>query len=135
LYGNAYRSSPYVDVTGTKFSDAMARAIGNPAVQGNVLNSMELGPELIYRAYPRLKPSSDVRLDSYGLDYLTFQETLFYNDALLVEFVNRYDVRYVLVNLRTFGEFQKLASWTSGNWRVLLMDYRTVLLQRSDLGT
>jgi hypothetical protein len=135
LYGNAYRSSPYVDVTGTKFSDAMARAISNPAVQGNVLNSMELGPELIYRAYPRLKPSSDVRLDSYGLDYLTFQETLFYNDALLVEFVNRYDVRYVLVNLRTFGEFQKLASWTSGNWRVLLMDSRAVLLQRRDMGT
>jgi hypothetical protein len=132
-FGNASGSSPFVDPTGTKFSAAMVSAVSDPARSGNVLNSMELGPELIYRAYPRLKPASDVRLDSYGTKYLTYQETLFYDDGHLMEFVRRYDVRYVLVNTRTFAEFQKLASWKAGTWRVVLVDTRAALLQRSDL--
>lgn len=132
-YGNAGRNSIYTDLDTTKLTIPMVNVISDPALHGNVLNSMELGAELIYRAYPRLRPSLDCRLDSYGFEYSNFNGALFNNDALLDEFVLRYDVRYLLMNPRIFDNFQKLSNWKTGKWRLYFGDHRAVFLQRIDI--
>lgn len=132
-YGNAGRNSIYTDLDSTKFTIPMVNVLSDPSLQGNVLNSMELGAELIYRSYPRLRPSLDCRLDSYGFEYSNFNGALFNNDALLNEFVLRYDVRYLLMSANVFENFQKLSNWKGGKWRLYFGDHRAVLLQRADV--
>lgn len=133
IYGNAGKNSVYTTLDRTKFTLPMVQVLSNPALQGNVLNTMELGAELIYRSYPRLRPSMDCRVDSYGFEYSNFNGALFGNDALLGEFVQRYDVRYVLMDNHQFEVFQTLPSWSQGKWRVYFGDTRAVLLQRADV--
>lgn len=131
-FGNAHGKKPYSPGF-FKFSDEMVRVLRDPAYQGNVLNSMELGAELIFVAYPRLKPASDCRVDSYGLDYLNFVQLLEANDKLLDEFVARYDVRYLLLEPRRFDTFQNLDAWKSGRWVVVARDKTSIFLKRNDL--
>lgn len=132
-YGNASENRTFSMGDRTKFTIPMIEVLSDPALQGNVLNSMEFGAELIYRAYPRLRPSIDCRFDSYGTDYSLFNEALLKNDALLDEFVIRYDVRYLLINQNQFQMFQSLENWQKKKWRVYFMDSKAVLLQRSDV--
>jgi len=132
-YGNASNSRIYDLQDRTKFTIPMVQVLSDPALHGNVLNSMELGAELIYRAYPRLRPSMDCRVDSYGFEYATFNTQLLANESLLSEFVQRYDVRYLLMPSTRFDKFQELASWKSGKWRIYFDDTRTMLLQRADV--
>jgi hypothetical protein len=133
IYGNAGRNSTYSKLDSIKFTIPMVQALGNPALRGNVLNTMELGAELIYLTYPRMRPSMDCRVDSYGFEYGNFNSALFNNDELLREFVGRYDVRYLLMDTRQFERFGKLSSMTDGEWRIYFGDTRAVLLQRADI--
>lgn len=131
LYGNAAGANTLLDATRTKFTEAMVREINDPAYHGNVLNSMELGAELIYRSYPRLRPASDCRVDSYGLDYLAFLNELITNEKLFNEFVERYDVQYLLLNTPVFFmKFQKSPMWESGQWRIILVDQKVAFIGR-----
>ena len=132
-YGNAYRASPLIPPANVKFTPGLVQLLSNPHLSGNVLNSLELGAELVYRSYPRLKPSLDSRIDSYGLDYIMYQRALLENDALLREYVDRYDVRYVLLDSVRFDIFAHLLSWQHGDWRVLYRSAKEVLLIRHDL--
>ena len=133
LFGNAAESRLYSLQDRTKLTIPMVQVLSDPALQGNVLNSMEYGAELIYRAYPRLRPSIDCRFDSYGVDYSLFNDALFRDDALLNEFVARYDVRYLLVSADLFERFQALQNWKQEKWRIYFADQRSVLLQRADV--
>jgi hypothetical protein len=116
-----------------KLSDAMVSALQDERRHGNVLNTMELGAELIYWAYPRLRPASDARVDSYGFEYLKFQSAVLLDNTLLSEFVARYDVRYMLLDIRRFAQLAKTDAWTQHNWEPILMDSRAVFLRRSDV--
>ena len=51
-------------------------------MKGNVFNSYELGAELIYRAYPRLRPMIDSRIDSYGDEYFLLSDRLVHQEAM-----------------------------------------------------
>jgi hypothetical protein len=132
-YGNANYSTPTEAPPNVKFTESLVRVLSNPILQGNVYNSIELGAELVYRAYPRLKPSIDSRIDSYGLDYILYQRALIENDGLLNEFVKRYDVRYLLLDSRRFEIFQNLEGWKEGRWKIYFKDGKEVLLQRADI--
>lgn len=131
-YGNAHEKKPFSPGF-YKFSDEMVRVLSDPSYHGNVLNSMELGAELIYVAYPRLKPSSDCRVDSFGLDYLDFLDSVQSNDKLFAEFVERYDVRYLLLQPHRFTTFQGLDAWKSGQWQVVAIDKTSVFLKRNEI--
>ncbi|MBC7917559.1 MAG: hypothetical protein H7Y28_07105 [Rhodoferax sp.] len=133
LFGNAYKATPLTPPPNVKFTPGLVDALANPQLSGHVLNSVELGAELVYRAYPRLKPSVDSRIDSYGLDYLMYQHALLEDDALLREYVARYDVRYVLLDSVRFETFSRLSSWQRGEWHVLYKSSKEVLLVRHDL--
>ncbi len=129
-FGNAHGAYPLLDSTRTKFTEAMAREIENPAHTGNVLNTVRMGPELIYRSYPRLRPASDCRLDSYGLDYVLYLDAVFREQKLFDEFVGRYKVTYLLMEMREFARFEHSPMWKSGNWDIVLMDEKAVFLGR-----
>jgi hypothetical protein len=133
-FGNAYGAYPY-KAWGTDSSlfDDMVKQLNDPKLQGNVINSYALGAELVYRAYPRLRPSIDSRVDSYGGAYTVLNDRLFLEDELLTEFVKDYDVRYMLLTQRDFHLLEKLPNWTEKRWSVRAMDRNTVLLERADL--
>ncbi len=128
MYGNAFGSYPHQSSLNQSFTKPMLSALGNPALRGNVLTSYDYGAELVYRAYPRLQPSLDSRIDSYGAEYILYTEELLENDKQLTDFVKKYDVRYMLLTLGDFDSIRKLPSLS--NWKILLLDQRAILLER-----
>lgn len=133
IFGNVAMRHPYYYDDPTKFTAKMVQTVNDPSIHGNVLNSMELGAELVYRAYPRLRPAIDSRFDSYGPEYHRYILSLFKNDLLFDQFVQRHDVRYVLIDGTRYDDFTGLKSWQRGEWRIRSIDHRAVLFQRSDI--
>lgn len=130
-FGNAMGSFPHTAFEANySLSAPMVAQLNNPLLHGNVLNSYELGAELVYRAYPRLRPSIDSRIDSYGKDWTALNSQLFVDDDLLKKFVTNYDVRYMLLSHDDFISLKRLSSWSEGLWKIIAMDRRTVLLLR-----
>lgn len=132
-FGNADGARPFLDVTNTKLTNRMVATLKEPVYKGNVLNTMELGAELIYLSYPRLRPAIDCRLDSYGLDYYLYIDRLLYDQRLFDEFVARYDVRYLLLSMDVFKDFVHSAMWASGRWKVILVDMKAAFVERADI--
>jgi hypothetical protein len=133
-FGNAFEAYPHMAwTTNTSFTYVMLKQLKDPSLKGNVINSYEFGAELVYRAYPRLRPSIDSRIDSYGAAYTLLNGRLMLENELLTEFVKDYDVRYMLLSRRDFGLLRKLPSWMEKRWVIRAIDQRAVLLQRSDL--
>lgn len=133
-FGNAFGAFPHMAwATNTSFSNFMVKQLSDPNLKGNVINSYDYGAELVYRAYPRLRPSIDSRIDSYGGAYTVLNDRLFLEDELLTEFVKDYDVRYMLLNQRDFHLLEKLPNWTEKHWSIRAMDQKAVLLERADL--
>jgi len=116
-----------------KLSIPMERVLQDTRLSGHVLTTMELGAELVYHAYPRMRPSIDCRVDSYGKDYNDYNAALFSDQPLLDDYVARYDVRYVLMDVRRFASFMQTSNWTGGRWRMYFGDAKAVLLQRTDV--
>ena len=131
-FQNLQGTSPH-SLSTQKLSDAMVVALRDERRHGNVLNTMEFGAEVIYWAYPRLRPASDARIDSYGFEYMDYQSAVVLNNTLLTEFVERYDVRYILMDIKRFTLFVKMDAWTQHHWEVVLMDSRVAFLRRSDV--
>lgn len=133
MFGNAAERLPYLYDDPTKLTEHMVQTLADPDLHGNVLNTMELGAELTYRTYPRMRPSIDSRFDSYGAAYNDANQKLFKDDVLLKAFVARYDVRYILMDGSQYDIFTHLPSWKQGEWRLYFSDHRAALFQRSDL--
>lgn len=129
MFGNAYGSYPHQSNLNQSFTKPMRNALGNPAMKGNVLTSYDYGAELVYRAYPRLRPSLDSRIDSYGTDYVMFTEQLLENEQVLATFLSQYNVQYMLLTLGDFDLIRKLPSVS--HWTVVLKDNRAILLSRN----
>jgi hypothetical protein len=67
---------------------------------------------------------------------MLYQNALLSNDALLDEFVDRYDVRYLLISRSAWIEtFQRTSNWTRGSWSVIFVDEKTAFLRRMDSGS
>lgn len=128
-FGNATGVYPYSLADQTKLTPAMVHALSDPAVQGNVLNSYALGAELIYRTYPRLRPSIDSRIDSYGDDYFYMHESLLRSRPAMDEFVRRYSVRFLLLDLADLEIVQSAGAIEPDQWQIRLMDRKAILLE------
>jgi hypothetical protein len=129
VYGNVQGNFPYRAVEPYTMTESMVRALDSPSLKGNVLNTMEMGGELIYRTYPRLRPSIDPRIDAYGGRYYLTHEHLFYSDAELAAFQKAFQVKYLLLDMRHFTSLRKLQSWTQGHYKILSLDHKAVLLE------
>lgn len=133
-FGNAASARPFLDASNTKLTNRMVATLKDPLYKGNVLNTMELGAELIYLAYPRLRPAIDCRLDSYGRDYYLYTNALPYDQTLFDEFVSHYDVRYLLLSSDVFKDFVRSPMWASGRWKVILVDMKAAFVERIEPG-
>lgn len=129
-YGNAFGANPTSLAGPPRLSNSMVQLVQHPALQGPVLNSYSLGAELIYRGYPRLRPSIDSRIDSYGDAYFFAHEALWTDPQRLEAFVLRYGVRYALLDLDDWATVQLHHSMDPAHWQALLMDSRAVMLER-----
>jgi hypothetical protein len=128
-YGNARGSYPFHSPS-HNFSEPMMLVIDNNALAGNVINSYELGAELIYRAYPRLKPSIDSRIDSYGDAYFMTITTMLVDEKRLNDFIEHYDVRHMLLLWRDFNYVKDMKSLQTNGWRTVFADHKMILLSR-----
>ena len=129
VYGNAQGNFPYSANDPYTMTTPMVHALSNPALQGNVLNTLEMGGELIYRTYPRLRPSIDPRIDAYGGQYYVGHERLFHHDTELTAFLQTFHVKYLLLDKRRFASLAQLPSWANGRFRILSIDHKAVLLE------
>ena len=129
-FGNAFGAYPTSLAGPPRLSKPMVQLVQHPALHGPVLNSYSLGAELIYRGYPRLRPSIDSRIDSYGDAYFFAHEALWTDPQRLEAFVQRYGVRYALLDLDDWATVQRHHSMDPARWQALLMDSRAVMLER-----
>jgi hypothetical protein len=127
-FGNLNAAYPYY-VQSHYFSKGLVDYLDNKRARGNVLNSYELGAELIYRFYPRLKPAIDSRVDVYGEKYLLDLLRLNSDERALRQFVNRYQVGYILLTWRDFNEgIRRMPDIRKDGWHVAFADQNAVLL-------
>lgn len=112
------------------FTSAMKAALAEPVLSGNVLNSYELGAELIYRDWPRLKPSIDSRIDSYGDAYFVAHQRLFTNESDLKAFLANHGVNYMLLLTRDFAGVSRMPG-IKAEWHVRISDQKMLLLERN----
>lgn len=127
-FGNVWGAFPYM-APSNNFTEPMINRLSRPEMHGNVFNSYELGAELIYRGYPRLRPSLDSRIDSYGDRYFLLHQQLLYDEPLLKEFIADFDVRYMLLLWRDFEHIKKMKDMQQ-QWTVDFADHKMVLLAR-----
>jgi hypothetical protein len=128
-YGNARGSYPFHSPS-HNFSEPMVSVLGSKALSGNVFNSYELGAELIYRAYPRLKPSIDSRIDSYGDEYFMTVATMLVDEPRLNAFLDHYGVDHMLLLWRDFEYIKNMHSLQANGWRMKFADHKMVFLTR-----
>ena len=128
--GNFYRAYPY-ETPSWNFTAPLVDYVESNRLQGNVLNSYELGAELIHRFYPRLRPSIDSRLDSYGEMYFLYSLRILESEPELVKFIQEYDVRYMLLLWRDFQKVQPMRALPAGGWNIRFADHKMVLLGRA----
>jgi hypothetical protein len=107
-YGNMNGAFPYDARSSALLSRGMVAELGRPTRTGNVFNSYDLGGELIYRSYPRLRPSIDTRIDSYGDAYYFWHESLLDSPQKLQTFLLKWDVQYMLLTASDFSRWKTL---------------------------
>jgi len=112
------------------FTTAMEATLSEPVLSGNVLNSYELGAELIYRDWPRLKPSIDSRIDSYGDAYFIAHQRLFTHESELESFLAAYGVNHMLLVPRDFAGVSRMPGIKAA-WHVRTSDQKMLLLERN----
>lgn len=132
VFGNANHAR--IDFASSdNFSRGMVVELADPTLTGNVLNSYELGGELIYRDWPRLRPSIDSRVDSYGDDYLVFSLQLMHDEGLLNLFLDGNRVNHMLLLRRDFEHDVRNMPSIRAHWHIRLTDGDTYLLERNVL--
>lgn len=130
VFGNSNHAHIYY-APSDNFSPGIVKELADPSVSGNVLNSYELGGELIYRDWPRLKPSIDSRVDSYGDDYLLFSIQLMFDEGLLRAFLDGNRVNYMLLMRRDFERNVRAMPSIQADWHIRLTDGDVFLLERN----
>jgi hypothetical protein len=128
--GNLHEGFPY-KVPSENFTPEMIGFLEKPEIHGNTLNSFGLGAELIQRYYPKLRPSIDSRIDAYGEQYFYDAAVRTFQDEKFLEgFVNKYDVRHMLLLWRNFNQIKDFSYLKAAGWKILYADHKTVLLGR-----
>jgi len=129
-YGNLHGGFPY-RVISHNFSPLLIEFLDRPQLKGNVLNSYELGSELIYRYYPRLRPAIDSRAYAYGRKYFLQMLRLNSDEGALKAFIARYHVDYILLLQRDFDQgIRRMSHMQDAGWRIIFNDGKVVLLGR-----
>jgi hypothetical protein len=129
VFGNLQGAYPY-STPSWSFSPPLVEYIEQERLGGNVINSYELGAELIHRFYPTLRPSIDSRIDSYGEPYFLHMLALLSDEREMLKFIDQYDVRYMLLLRRDFETVKPMQGLLRSGWRLKFADHKAVLLGR-----
>lgn len=130
-FGNLQGQYPY-SAPGRKVTPELIAYVDSQGLRGNVFNSFDLGAELIYHFYPRLRPTIDSRIDAYGQTYYRYFSELYSDERLLLDFIKYYDVRYMLLLRWEYEHIRQMPRLRKSGWQVLFSDSRLVLLGRDD---
>jgi hypothetical protein len=114
-------------------SNGLVKELSDPAIRGPVVTSYELGAEIIYRWWPRLQPSLDSRIDSYGDDYALFHVRLLQDEKLLDLFLDGNHVNYMLLLRRDLDLGVRDMPSIRANWHIRLTDGDVFLIERNQL--
>jgi hypothetical protein len=129
-YGNMYGAWPY-SVSNDNFTPPMEQFIRDNRLEGNVYNSYTLGAQLIHDFYPRLRPIIDSRIDAYGEPYFLYTEHLGVDEQAMLQFIERYDVRYFLLTWEEFRDrISTMPKLRADGWRIIFADHKALLLAR-----
>lgn len=107
------------------------KELSDPAIKGPVVTSYELGAELTYRWWPRLQPSIDSRIDSYGDDYALYHVRLLQDERLLDMFLDAWHVNYLLLLRRDLDLGVRNMPSIRANWHIRLTDGDVFLIERN----
>lgn len=130
-FGNLQGQFPH-GAPGRRLSPELTAYIDGQGLRGNVFNSFDLGAELVYRFYPRLRPTIDSRIDAYGETYWRYFSALYSDERLLLGFIRFYDVRYMLLLRWEYEHLRRMPGLAETGWRVWLSEPGVVLLGRGD---
>ncbi|MFL6629592.1 MAG: hypothetical protein ACJ8G1_24365 [Vitreoscilla sp.] len=111
----------------------LVKELSDPAVKGPVMTSYELGAEVIYRWWPRLQPSIDSRIDSYGDAYALFHVRLMQDEQLLDLFLDGNRVNYMLLLRRDLDLAVRNMPSIRAKWHIRLTDGDIFLIERNQL--
>ncbi|MBC7917561.1 MAG: hypothetical protein H7Y28_07115 [Rhodoferax sp.] len=127
-FGNVNGNFPFHSRAWGQLGVPMRQLLSSPLLSGNVYCSYDFGAELVYRAYPRLKPSIDSRIDSYGEAYFLRHEEVLRNPKTMAAFVKQYQIRHMLLTPEDFGTLSDNKVLPQHAWEVTLVDEQAVLL-------
>jgi tetratricopeptide (TPR) repeat protein len=104
-------------------------------VRGNVFNSYETGPYLIYRLYPAIRVAMDSRNDVYGENLYGEYELALRDREILGALLGRIDAAAVVLGWMggTPPPAARLLR-TVGSWRPVYFDDAAIVYMRSDGG-
>jgi hypothetical protein len=128
-FGNARGAFPDESAS-NNFTAAMITELDDSSIRGNVFNSYELGGELVYRDWPRLKPSIDSRIDSYGDAYFLQHHRALADEQLLTAFLDGWRVDHMLLLRRDFEGIRQMRR-IGQTWHVRFADQKMLLLERN----
>jgi hypothetical protein len=131
-FSNATGCRPWDCDSSDNMTVLISAALAKPEIQGNMLTSYELGAEVVYRAWPRIRPSIDSRIDSYGDQYFQMHRYVTYDDKTMDEYTRASDIKYILLTWRDLGMSEE-RPLLKANWHRIVADHRMILLQRNDI--
>lgn len=125
--GNLNGSYPWDARSNHAFPSPLARLLEHGNLHGPVFNSYDLGAELIFRGYPRLQPSIDSRIDSYGDAYFEWHESLLDRSQEFIAFVRDWKVQYLLLTHDDYLRYMRITT-TQPPCQLLLTNQRIYFL-------
>jgi len=100
--------------------------------EGNAFCSYDLGDQLIFHFYPKLRVNVDSRVDIFGGKYMRNYMLALTRWPRLEKHLARYDVRYLILTRRNYAAhvFKMRAALDAAHWRRVYGDERTVIFER-----
>lgn len=127
-FGNMNGATPFDAKSQVLFSSPMATEIQRISGNHHIFNSYDLGGELIYRFYPKLKPSIDSRIDSYGDTYYFWHESLLDTPQKMEVFKKKWKIDYFLLTREDYLRWGNITSNIAFKCTLQATDERIYLL-------
>lgn len=125
--GNLNGSYPWDARSNHAFPPSLARFLEQGNLRGPVFNSYDLGGELTFRGYPRLQPSIDSRIDSYGDAYFEWHESLLDRAQAFTDFLREWKVQYLLLTKDDYLRYMRIEPAVQRKCQLILTDKRIFL--------
>jgi len=113
-------------------SEGAIATIRDREFEGNAFCSYDLGDQIIFHFYPKLRVNVDSRVDIFGGRYMRDYMLALTRWPRLAKHLARYDVRYLILTRRDYSAHvsKMRAALDAAHWRRVYGDERTVIFER-----